>query len=69
LKEIGPYDGWLHMFVEEARSPDLRRLHFLRWLAEHNHFSRPAEGPPSGEFADAAIEAVKPLGDSPDSQP
>ena len=54
------------MFVEEARSPDLRRLHFMRWLVEHNRFGRPAEGPPSGEFSDAAIEAVKP---SVDSQP
>jgi len=66
MHEIGRYDGGLHMFVEEARSPDPRRLNFMRWLVEQNHFGRPAEGPASGEFADMAVEAFKP---SVDSQP
>jgi len=52
------------MFVEETRSPDPRRLQFMRWLVEHNHFDRPAEGPPSGELADASVEESTPSVDS-----
>jgi len=64
MKEIGPYDGGVHMFVEDTRSPDPRQLHFMRWLVENNHFDRPAVGPASGEFADVALEAFKPVVDS-----
>jgi hypothetical protein len=65
-KEISPYDGGLHMFVEEARSPDVRRLRFLRWLLENNHFGRPAAGPASSELAAATGEEVTPsASDSP----
>jgi hypothetical protein len=65
LKDIGRYDGSLHMFVEETRSPDLRRLRFLRWLAEHDHFDRPAVGPASGDFADLTGDEVRPASDPP----
>ena len=64
LNESGRYDARFHMFVEAVRSPDPRRLHFMRWLIEHNHFDRPAAGPASGEFADPPGEAVKPSMDS-----
>ena len=57
------------MYVEEARSPDPRRLHFMRWLVEHNRFGRPAIGPASGEFAEGAVEAVRPSEDSQPAQP
>ncbi|HZO32718.1 MAG TPA: hypothetical protein VFH48_42790 [Chloroflexota bacterium] len=69
MKETGRYDEGLHMYVEEARSPDPRRLHFMRWLVEHNRFGRPALGPASGEFADAAVEAIRPSEDSQPAQP
>lgn len=58
LKENGRYDGSLHMFVEAARSPDPRRLRFLRWLVEHNRFGRPPVGPSSGELAPVTDEDV-----------
>ena len=51
MERIGEYDGGLQMFVEEARTPDLRRLHFLRWLIEHDRYDHPAAGPPGGELA------------------
>jgi hypothetical protein len=64
LNETGPYDSSLHMFVHEVRSPDPRRLRFMRWLVEHNHFGRPPEGPASGYLAHVADEEITPSVDS-----
>jgi len=69
VNEIDPYDGSLQMFREQTRSPDPRRLRFLRWLVEHNRFDRPALGPASGEFAEGAVEDVRPSTDSQPAQP
>lgn len=44
------YDSDLQMFVETKREPDLRRLTFLRWLAENNQLEHPVAGPPSGKL-------------------
>jgi hypothetical protein len=57
------------MFIEEARSPDPRRLLFMRWLVEHNRFGRPAVGPASGEFAEATVEDFKPSASSQPARP
>jgi hypothetical protein len=59
LAESEQYDGSLQMFVQEPRTPDPRRLLFMRWLVEHNHFGRPAVGPASGDLAATTIEVVK----------
>lgn len=66
MEGIGRYDSSMQMFVEETRSPDLRRLRFLRWLVEHDRYDRPAMGPASGELVDPTAEEVTP---SVDSQP
>jgi hypothetical protein len=57
---IGRYDGDVQMFVQEPRSPDRRRLRFLRWLVEHDRYDHPASGPASGEFADTLVADISP---------
>jgi len=44
------YDGSLQMFVEEVCEPDLARLRFLRWLAEHRELEHQIAGPSSGDL-------------------
>ncbi len=53
----GRYDPRLQMFVQEPREPDLRRLGFLRWLAEHGALEHAVAGPPSGIYATPSPEA------------
>ena len=71
MEGIGRYDGNMQMFVQEARSPDLGRLRFLRWLVEHGRYDHPSMGPASGELADTTAEDVSPsTGPQPvDAQP
>ena len=38
------------MFVEDAREPDMSRLRFLRWLAEHSELEHEIAGPSSGDL-------------------
>jgi hypothetical protein len=68
---IGRYDGNMQMFVQEAQSPDLRRLRFLRWLVEHGRYDHPSMGPASGELADTIADEVSPALDAQpvDAQP
>ena len=47
----GRYDPRLQMFVQEPREPDLRKLGFLRWLAEQGALEHAVAGPPSGIYA------------------
>ena len=42
------YDNDLQMFVEGMREPDMRRLRFLRWLAERGELEHEVAGPSSG---------------------
>ena len=42
------YDNTLQMFVEGVREPDMRHLHFLRWLAERGELEQEIAGPSSG---------------------
>jgi hypothetical protein len=56
LADSKQYDGSLHMYVEAARSPDMRRLRFLRWLMEHDRLGRPAAGPASGELTAEPVD-------------
>jgi hypothetical protein len=51
------YDGTLQMFVQSPREVDVRRLAFLRWLAEHGKLEHATAGPSSGPFVKSAIEA------------
>jgi hypothetical protein len=44
------YDASLQMFVEEACEPDVVRLKFLRWLAEHRRLEHQIAGPSSGDL-------------------
>jgi hypothetical protein len=48
---MASYDGSLHMFVNAPKSVDMRRLVFLRWLAEHGKLEHATVGPSSGPFA------------------
>jgi hypothetical protein len=36
------------MCVEDVREPDMRHLHFLRWLAERGALEQEIAGPSSG---------------------
>ena len=44
------YDGNLQMLVEDRRDPDMRRLRFLRWLAESGRLEHAVAGAASGEL-------------------
>ncbi len=44
MRAVGRYDTALQMFVEETREPDLRRLTFLRWLAEKGRLEHSIAG-------------------------
>ena len=56
MNRLGPYDGKLQMFVQPPREADLRRLQFLRWLAEHGKLEHEVAGPPCGAYAVARSE-------------
>jgi hypothetical protein len=56
MKALGRYDTTLHMFVEEPREPDLRRLTFLRWLIRNDRLEHPLIGSVTGELVALPIE-------------
>lgn len=49
MKELGPYDTSLQMFVQR---PDVNysRLKFMRWLARHELLEHRSFGSPSGDM-------------------
>jgi hypothetical protein len=47
---MASYDGTLQMFVQTPQEVNMRRLSFLRWLAEHGKLEHAAAGPSSGPF-------------------
>jgi hypothetical protein len=47
---MASYDGSLQMFVNAPKDIDLRRLVFMRWLAEHGKLEHETAGPSSGPF-------------------
>ena len=51
---MASYDGSLQMYVHTPKSVDMRRLVFLRWLAEHGKLEHGTAGPSSGPFAASA---------------
>lgn len=59
MAEIGKYDSNLHMFILPPAAPDMRRLGFLRWLADRGKLEHWSEAPPSGPLAE--IEAAEPV--------
>ena len=58
------YDNALQMFVHEPRDADLKRLAFLRWLAESGRLEHAVAGPATGSYVSdsdrqpAAVEAA-----------
>src|SRR4051794_18733825 len=55
------YDGNLQMFVEEAGEPDMARLNFLRWLAEHHELEHQIAGPSSGDLTNVQARGTPEL--------
>ena len=51
MKGQGLYDKELQMFREATAEPNLDKLHFLRWLVEHDKLEHEAAGQSVGEFA------------------
>ena len=51
ITERSRYDPDLHMFAEQSQPPDLPRLRFLRWLAEHGKLEHQAAGLSTGDYA------------------
>lgn len=44
------YDPEVQMFKEPAHEPNMTRLRFMRWLAEHGQLEHAVAGQPSGEL-------------------
>jgi hypothetical protein len=57
---MASYDGALQMFVQTPREVDVRRLAFLRWLAEHGKLEHATAGPSSGPFVKSATPSPPP---------
>ena len=56
------YDAELQMFTDQPREPDLIRLRFLRWLAEHGRLEHETAGDPAGAYvADASQREPQPV--------
>lgn len=53
---MASYDGSLQMFVHAPKNVDMRRLVFMRWLAEHGKLEHGTAGPSSGPYA-AQVDA------------
>jgi hypothetical protein len=54
---MASYDGTLQMFVHAPKDVDMRRLVFMRWLAEHGKLEHAIAGASSGPLA-ASAEAA-----------
>ena len=54
------YDNTIQMCVEGVREPDMRHLHFLRWLAERGELEQAIAGPSSGALI---IPVMSPTGE------
>jgi hypothetical protein len=52
----GIYDGTLQMFIQSPREVDIRRLRFLRWLAEHGQLEHKVAGRSAGPYCVATPE-------------
>lgn len=50
MATMGSYDSTLQMFVQTPRDVDVRRLAFMRWLAEQGRLEHAVAGPSSGTF-------------------
>ena len=50
MKKRNTYDSALHMFVQEPRDADQKRLAFLRWLAENGRLEHEVAGPATGSY-------------------
>jgi len=46
------------MFIYQPKEVDMRRLVFMRWLAEHGKLEHDAAGPSSGPLVAAAASAA-----------
>ena len=57
---MASYDGALQMYIQTPREVDIRRLAFMRWLAEHGKLEHAAAGPSSGPFVKAATPSPPP---------
>jgi hypothetical protein len=57
---MASYDGTLQMFVQTPREVDVRRLAFLRWLAEHGKLEHATAGPSSGPFVKSTMQEPTP---------
>jgi hypothetical protein len=60
MKPLGQFDGSLQMFVQAADGVDMRRLSFLRWLAEEGKLEHAVAGPPSGPLCIGATRPEQP---------
>ena len=49
MKELGPYDTSLQMFVEKPHEASMNHLRFMRRLMESGKFGRPPLSVPRGD--------------------
>lgn len=67
MKELGPYDPNLEMFVEtKPLRFNEERLRFMRWLAINGRLEHPVAGPTEGDLHTAIVskhgkDTLKPL--------
>ena len=57
---FGRYDGEVQMYVQKVREPSMKKLRFLRWMAEENRIEHKIAGPSVGEFSDDKTEQKYP---------
>ena len=54
------YDSDLQMFRQATRHPDIKKLRFLRHLAERGDLEHRISGPSSGDFVTTEVAIARP---------
>ena len=56
------YDSALQMFVQAPRDADVKRLAFLRWLAESGRLEHGVAGPATGSYVSEGSDEANAIG-------
>ena len=59
MRKRNGYDSVLQMFVQDPRDADVKRLAFLRWLAESGRLEQDVAGPATGSYASDGREETE----------
>lgn len=59
-QDLTGFDSEMQMYRTAPPPVSLAHLQFLRWLVDHGRLDGPAQGRPSGEFAEATRATPRP---------